>query len=112
MTFTDIMALAKMGYKPSDIKELLALNPDNKVDIPAVENTPTEEAPEVPAEETVQPEEQKVEETSQEPNYKELYEKTQEDLKKLQLENVKRDNSKNINKVSDEDTLLDIVRNI
>lgn len=28
MTFSDIMALAKNGYKPGDIKELMALRPD------------------------------------------------------------------------------------
>ena len=30
MTFSDIMALAKNGYKPGDIKELMALQPDTE----------------------------------------------------------------------------------
>ena len=48
LNFVDIVALAKQGYKPSDIKELLAL------DIPESPEAP--ETPEAPAEVPLDPE--------------------------------------------------------
>lgn len=50
MNIADIIALAKQGYKPSDIKELIAMaEPENPIDPPAPDPTP--ESPEGPAQE-------------------------------------------------------------
>ncbi len=48
ISFGDIIALAKQGYKPADIKELMAL------DIPETPEAP--ETPETPAEDPAPPE--------------------------------------------------------
>ena len=50
MNIADIIALAKQGYKPSDIKELIAMaEPEKPIDPPAQD--PTTEPPEGPAQE-------------------------------------------------------------
>ena len=110
MTFNDILALAKQGYKPADIKELLALNTDQQENIPDEEHIPAEEAPEIPAKETEQPEEKKADE-KQEPDYKSLYEESQRQLKAIQKSNTSKDVS-NHNTLSDEDRLLDLCKNL
>lgn len=80
MTLSDIIALAKQGYKPNDIKELL--------DIAATSNTPVtaEEPADVPAsaEEPAEPEKKE-----DEPDYKALYEQSQKDLKEAQKANAR-----------------------
>lgn len=110
MTFNDILALAKQGYKPADIKELLALNTDQTDSIPEEEHLPSEEAPEIPAKETEQPEEKK-EDAQPEPDYKALYEKSQKELKAIQKSNTSKDVS-NHNTLSDEEILLDFCKNL
>ena len=81
MKLTDIIGLAKQGYKPSDIRELLKIE--------------TETEPEQPAEDP-----------QQEPDYKQLYE---EEKAKRQAaarkQEVAKDDSKSV-----EDTLLDIAK--
>lgn len=106
MNITDIIALAKAGYKKADIKELLELetdNPNNSESKPT--ETQTEGAPEVTEEKnvTVQPE-------SKEPelDYKALYEQSQAELKKAQQKNINKDVSNVQQGPSDMDILNDI----
>ena len=92
MTLTDIIALAKQGYKPNDIKELIALA-DNEPNQNPTPVTPTEEAP--------NEDEQKElvsQEVYAEPDYKELYLQAQKEkdaltdsLKTAQANNINRD---------------------
>ncbi len=63
MTFGDIMALAKNGYKPADIKELLAIQTDPEQP-EQIEQTEQPEQPEQP-EQTEQPEQQEQPEPSE-----------------------------------------------
>ena len=62
MKFSDLISLAKQGYTPADIKELLALAEDNpKGEKPAETSQKDEQQPEPekPAEETAQQEDPK-----------------------------------------------------
>lgn len=111
MNFNDILALAKQGYKPADIKELIAL--PTPADEPAPE--PATETQEVQA-----TEEQKEAEPPAESgdDYKkiidELNEKlkaTEEKLNKLQHENVRRNIADTQEKRSDVDVFNDAMRN-
>ena len=81
MKLTDIIGLAKQGYKPSDIRELLKIE--------------TETEPEQPAEGP-----------QHEPDYKQLYE---EEKAKRQAAARKQEVAKDDTK-SVEDTLLDIAK--
>lgn len=104
MKFTDIIALAKQGFTPADIREFMKL--DTEPEQPAEDPAPAES--EQPAEdpapaELEQPEE---EDPQQEPDYKQLYE---EEKAKRQAaarkQEVATDDSKSV-----EDTLLDIAK--
>jgi len=76
MNLTDIIALARQGYKPSDIKELISL------EIPEPEPAP-EPAAEAPAAPEPAPE------PEDKTDYKSLYEAEKEKVAKLQSNNVK-----------------------
>lgn len=73
MKLTDLIALAKAGYKPGEIKELLALEP-------AAPPEPEKKDPEPDPE---------PEEKEPEPDYKKLYEESQKKLKAAQKANIK-----------------------
>lgn len=116
MIFGDIIALAKQGYKPADIKELLALSTEDAA--------PAQKPAETPAEESGQPEPEKAPaaaapETVKEDTNEDL-QKQISDLKK-QLEKTQADleiaqkaNRSGPEKASDqktaEDALADLVR--
>lgn len=119
--FKDIIDLAKAGYKPADVKELLQLANEQK---PVSEEMPVT----VPKEET-QPEAKKepeaVSETQtdkqEDENLKNLQNQV-EDLKRqsnekdklikqIQKENSSRNTKEETTQKSEEDTLADIVRN-
>lgn len=98
LSIPDIVALAKAGYKPGDVKELITLS--EKVSDPKPEEQPAATAePSNPATESAEPEKapenaEKAEEPKKEEiDYKELYEKSQLDLKKAQEANRSADNS-------------------
>lgn len=82
MKINDIIALAKQGYKPADIKELISLaEPENKEDDepeddPLEESNDTRDTP--PAQE---------DENKDEVDYKKLYEETEKKLKAAQAAN-------------------------
>ena len=77
MKWEDIVALAKAGYKPADVKELMAMEPKKQE----------------PEQEPNQEPEQK-HEPEQEPDYKKMYEESQEALKQAQSKNIRMDASK------------------
>lgn len=86
MKLTDIIALAKQGYKPNDIKELLALaEPNEKTGNDEPETPEKEEPIEDREQEKEEPAENKAE--NKEPDYKALYEKSQKALKEAQKKN-------------------------
>ena len=93
MKLTDIIELAKQGYKPADIRELLKIE------------TETEPQPQQDPEPEPEPE-QPAEDPGPEPDYKTLYE---EEKAKRQAaarkQEVAKDDTKSI-----EDTLLDIAK--
>lgn len=94
MKFSDMVTLAKAGYKVSDIKELLSMATDEPTEPKEVtEPTPTDPEPE-PTEPTVTDEggpTEPTEPTEPEPDYKKLYEDTQKALKEAQAANRKGD---------------------
>ena len=118
MKFTDIVELAKQGYTPNDIKELMALsdNAESKADDQGAQNPPEQGRSEgATGEEGVKPEpdEKKPEQpTGGDDNsidYKKLYEDSQAELRKAQQANVNQ-TIKQDDIVSDEEALRNIVR--
>lgn len=77
MNIADILSLAKQGYKPSDIKELIELT-----------NASEQQAPVMPA--AAEPETETAEDPDNKPiDYKALYEAQTEELNKLKADNKK-----------------------
>lgn len=106
MNLTDIISLAKAGYKPSDIKDLISLADDK--DIPKEDKPvehPAEEAPEVTDEQnaTEEPE-------TKEPeiDYKARCAELEKKLKDAQKANVNKDVSNSKNEKTDFENLVDI----
>lgn len=124
LSIKDIVDLAKAGYKPADVKELIELsnneasikpsdNPDNAgaADIKSSKPTDAElnivspifddstAAPAVP--------ETKEDET----DYKALYEKTKIELDQAQKTNIRKDYSSADDNKTDEEIVLDIYKN-
>lgn len=114
MKFTDILDLAKQGYTPKDIKELIALTvSDGSEDKPPEEDHQEEDQIDGSSDQKdgATPEEQE-----QDLDYKKLYEeskqeleKVKSDLKKAQKDNTK-ENMDDPNKKSTDEVLQDIVR--
>ena len=109
----DLITLAKAGYTPAQVKELITLS--EKVDQPKPEEpqgaAPATDEPKSASPEPVigapEKEAQTAAPEKEEINYKELYEKSQEDLKKAQAVNRGADASANNPKDPEKD-LLDI----
>lgn len=88
ITIGDIVALAKSGYKPADVKEIIALSKEETKTETPKENMsplPTDSVAVAPTEPVEG--EKKESETEPEPDYKALYEKTQIELKEAQKAN-------------------------
>lgn len=113
MTISDIIALAKNGYKPSEIKELLELG--------NAQPAPDAEKPaEIPAEEQRQPEPEKAVESSeaaadtntvdQIKSLQEKIAKLESDLMKAQKSNQTKDLSGTAPKVTTTQQVEEIVR--
>lgn len=107
MNITDIIALAKQGYKPSDIKELLEMA------VPVKDQTEEAEQKTVPEE--VQKVEAKADDSEDAIDYKQLYEeeKTKTDqlsdqLSKAQSTNVTKELPQD--NTSNDDILGDLMR--
>ena len=104
LSIPDIIALAKAGYKPSDVKELISLadakeTSEDQKDQKSAEEPQKAEGQDAPesAEAEKQPEKEEAAEKADKDdvNYKELYEKSQNDLKAAQEANRKQDASGN-----------------
>lgn len=110
LTIKDIVDLAKAGYKPADVKELIELsksNDDTSSDVPPAEpesDTAEENNPQIdaPAGGT--------EDAKDGPDYKSLYESTKKELEKAQKANIKTDISSEDDYISDADIIKDLVK--
>jgi hypothetical protein len=114
LNLTDIVALAKQGYKPNDIKELIELTKEAPAE-PTSDEQPKPD--EKPAENKPEEEEKKDGEASPDQlDYKEEVEKlkaqlqeTENKLSKLQKENVRR-NADTGDKKPDAEAFADVMR--
>ncbi len=119
LNLTDIVALAKQGYKPNDIKELIELTKE------APEGKPEDQAQQPKPEEPEKPSEDKPIEDNQKDgaassdqlDYKEEVEKlkaqlqeTENKLSKLQKENVRRNADTDEHKKSDAEAFADVMK--
>ncbi len=112
---TDIAALAKAGYTPQDVKDLLSLskpqeNLKSEVQPTEQERTPDTESVQIitEPEKPVETSTKEIEQPTSEPDYKALYEAEQEKVKALQIKNNNADVSQNIT-VNEKD-LIDAIR--
>mgnify|MGYP002866425605 CR=1 FL=1 len=95
MNLADIIALAKQGYKPSDIKELVALEAE-------ASNAGQPEVSPQPGEETSNDEQIEANPQPEELHYKELYEKQQKEIEQIR-EELKTAQAANVNRnIADE----------
>lgn len=113
LSIKDIVDLAKAGYKPADVKELIEIsksNGDKKDQEPAAESsdtfvpnaiTPNGNSDEAAG--TPDPKESDI-------DYKALYESTKLELDKAQKENIKKDISSEEDDLSDTDILKDLFK--
>lgn len=113
LNIMDIVALAKQGYKPSDVKELIEMA-SSKEDDPAPEENAQTEKPEEHDAGKEQPEEapNKVTEDSEDANvidYKKKVEELEAKISKLQADNIHKDTSDNNDK-SDEDIVNEVTK--
>ena len=111
MKFGDLIALAKAGYKPSEIKELLSLDAESAgVEKPA-ETVPKEETqpePEKTEEKPADPEAEKPEDIDDMHELQAEIDRLRQQLAKAQEENTKKDTSGNLKDPQEE--LNEIVR--
>ena len=98
ITLNDIVALAKLGYNPGDIKELISLSEKADAEKPEEqqkaagaidEPKPADSEAKEPTE-NVKPANA---EQKDDVDYKKLYEQSQSDLKKAQEANIKKDSA-------------------
>ena len=102
VSLADLITLAKAGYTPGQVKELIALSEkepegtkpeeQQKATAPTSEAATASAEPVKASENAAQPEEPKKEEI----DYKSLYEKSQEDLKQAQAVNRSKDLSSHL----------------
>lgn len=115
MTVIEMLNLAKSGYKPNEIAELMKLEKEATAEV-------TEDAPETDAENTEVSTDESVAEVVTETvtvveneqsdmDYKKLYEQTLDTLKAVQSANINRDSS-NTDTRSLNDIAIDIFRRI
>lgn len=115
MNLSDIVALAKQGYKPSDIKELLSLasseegNPKEDKKAQEEKTEQHEDGKEQPNEAPKNSTEDSSEKAGAIDEYKNKIAELEEKVKSLQSANVHKDNSDS-KQESDEDILNDITR--
>lgn len=120
MNLSDIIALAKAGYKFSEVKELMSMadveskdteTKDKAVDdkTKTVETPKAEPKPSKPDEKD-EPDETVPKDETDTTDYKKLYEEAQEKIKNIQKENRSADISKEIK--TDEDVAINYVNNL
>ena len=94
ISFKDVVELAKAGYKPADVKELISLSEmadQSKQEEPQGAAPAIDEPKSVSPEPDRAPENKEPEKPEEAVDYKKLYEQSQEDLKKAQAANIKKD---------------------
>lgn len=111
MILTDIIALAKAGYSPKDIKDLIALAEPTPQAPEAPDPEPKEEKqePETPSIEDPTKEIPAIDEKSNVIDYQEKVKELEAKIAEMQKENVSKDISGDGTK-SDDDLLAEIVR--
>lgn len=120
MNLSDIIALAKAGYKFSEVKELMSMKDveskdtetkDEAIDdkTKTVETPKAEPKPSKPDEKD-EPDETVTKDETDTTDYKKLYEEAQEKIKNIQKENRSADISKEIK--TDEDVAINYVNNL
>ena len=102
MKFSDILDLARQGYKPSDIRELLSMDTEPE---PKPETKPETE-PETKPENEPETKPDNEPEMKPETDYKKLYEETLKRLDDLQKSNRRKPIEEH------EDTVNDIIRDV
>lgn len=108
MILTDIIALAKAGYSPKDIKDLIALS-EPTPQAPETPDPEPEPEPETPPIEDPTEEIPAIDEKSNVINYEEKVKELEAKIAEMQKENVSKDISGDETK-SDGDLLADLVR--
>lgn len=108
MKFGDIIALAKQGFTPQDIKDLLAISDDQGSDKEAEQKDPEQAPDQVEAEPEAQPDTK--EPANEDLDYKSLYEAEAEKTAKLQKMVLSADMSGNDDKQSDADIFADVMK--
>ena len=112
---TDIAALAKAGYTPQDVKDLLNLSKPQENLITEVQPAKSETPQEVVSQIITEPDKgaevlpKESEQPEPEPDYKALYEAEQEKVKALQIKNNNADVSQISQSVNEKD-LIDAIR--
>lgn len=107
MKFGDLVALAKQGYTPADVKELMALSDDLKDDT----TEETEQKTDLKDDQQDEVEDTKPEETKEDAvDYKAMYEAEVEKTAKLQKMVLHADMSGDDNKESDLDIFAEVMR--
>lgn len=118
ITIKDIVELAKAGYKPNEVKELIELSKTEEngtSSISGSSDTAGETIPLTSTESTPNPSFTSEVSPAEEPekpetDYKALYEASQLELKEAQKANIKRDISSADDNKSDEDILKDLIK--
>ena len=99
ISFTDIVELAKAGYKPKDVKELIEMSKEadkeKEIDNPVLKESSDASGAESPA----------APDAEDKTDYKKLYEKTQKELNEVQKVNRSKDVSTDEDYISDEDVI-------
>lgn len=107
MKFGDILALAKQGYTPADIKELMSLSEDPKDDTPDEEEQKTD----IKDDQQDNSEDEKPKDPKDnDVDYKTMYEEERERNAKLQKMVLHADMSGSDNKESDYDIFATVMR--
>lgn len=107
MKFSDIVELAKQGYTPKDIKDLMNLSDDQGTDEDADQKTQDNAPGDSDAEPEAQPE---PEADADDLDYKSMYEAEKEKTAKLQKLVLSADMSDRENKKSDADIFADVMK--
>lgn len=101
MKVTDLIAFAKAGWKPADVREFL-----DKIEQPQ-EPEQEQESPEPEAEQEPETPEPEEDPTEEEPDYKALYEAEKKQREELQKQNTRKEQP---DPVSEDDILGNLVR--
>ena len=109
MKISDLVALAKMGYSPAEVKDLLSMEP-------STQDAPEEITEEQKTEPKESPKDEPAPEIAETINYKELYSSAMDEINSLkaQLDTAQKHNTSSniapLNVSTDEEVINDLVR--